>query len=294
VDLATFENTILEFAMDEPEEITAWLTGDPLHVHVATGGVIRSYAYSDLAAGVLEPLAEVAVDLESHGGVTDAARDHILYVAGPGTGFEVLDVSSGAAQYVQQIPWDLDDLTGGRNARPRVTADGAHVFGVMTPGLDDATLWAETTVSNHITNLETLEARRLPIATGTIGYRWGLTDRYALWAGYDGKAAHAYLLDADASSPTFGEVAHTVPVARPTHAAAAGEDHEGAEFYMMTTISPDSAYGFVTISGDSRIQVIDLSSLEIVAEIETPTAMAGGGYTTVLQPGITPVDLWAR
>ncbi|MFT4040666.1 MAG: hypothetical protein QM692_20975, partial [Thermomicrobiales bacterium] len=32
VDLATFENTVLEFAMDEPEEITAWLTGDPLHV----------------------------------------------------------------------------------------------------------------------------------------------------------------------------------------------------------------------------------------------------------------------
>jgi hypothetical protein len=164
----------------------------------------------------------------------------------------------------------------------------------MTPGLDDPTLWADTMVSNHITDLETLEARRVPVDVGTIGYRWGLTDRYALWAGYNADGANAYLIDADPASATFGEVVQTIPVAMPRGAAQPQEDYEGSEFYMMTAITPDSAYGFVTISGDGLIQVLDLEAGEVVAEIETPFPLAGGGYTTVVQPGLAPADLWAR
>ncbi|MCB1235928.1 MAG: hypothetical protein KDM91_12740 [Verrucomicrobiae bacterium] len=294
VDLETFDNVALEFTMNEPEEITPWLMGDPLHLHVATGGEIASYLLADLLEGRQEPLAKVPVDLESHGGATDAQRGHILYVTGPGAGFDVLDVSDGAAAYLTQVPWDLDDLSGGRNARPRMLPDGDHIFGVMTPGLDDHSLWAETMVSNHILNLETLEARRVPVDVGTIGYRWGVSDRYALWAGYNAEGAQAYLLDADPASATFGDVVATIPVAMPSQAAQAGEDYDGSEFYLMTAITPDSAYGFVTISGDSLIQVLDLAAREVVAEITTPFPLAGGGYTTVVQPGLTPVDLWAR
>lgn len=294
VDLATFDSVALEFAMNEPEEITPWLTGDPLHLQVATGGEIASYLLADLLDGRQEPLATVPVDLESHGGATDAERGRILYVAGPGTGFEVLDVRDGAAEYLTQIPWDLDGLSGGRNARPRVIPSGTHIFGVMTPGLDDPALWAETMVSNHITDLETLEARRVPIDVGTIGYRWGVSDRYALWAGYNADGARAYLLDADPGSATFGEVVATIPVAMPTNAAQPQEDFEGSEFYMMTAITPDSTYGFITISGDGLIQVLDLEAREVVAEITTPFPLAGGGFSTVIQPGLSPADLWAR
>ena len=292
--LDSFRNTELEFAMAEPEEITPWLLGDPLHLHVAVGGEIQSFILADLLAGETTPLATVPVDLASHGGATDAQNARLFYTTGPGTGFEVLDVAAGPAEYLMQIPWDLDDLAGGRNARPRVLPDGVHIFGVMTPGLDDPTVWAETMVSNHITNMDDLTARRVPIDMGTIGYRWGLTDRYALWAGYNADGARAYLLDTVPASPTFGAVVGAIDVAMPSGAAAPGEDYEGAEFYLMTAITPDSAYGFVTISGDGLIQVLDPEAQEVISEISTPSPLAGGGYTTVVQPGIVPVDLWAR
>jgi hypothetical protein len=296
LDLADFTNTALEFTMEAPEEITPWLLGDPLHLHlhVAVGGEIQSFVLDDLLAGETIPLTTVPVDLDSHGGATDPRNQRLFYTTGPGTGFEVLDVAAGPAEYVRQIPWDLDGLAGGRNARPRVLPDGVHVFGVMTPGLDDPGLWAETMVSNHITNMETLTARRVPIDVGTIGYRWGVTDKYVLWAGYNADGARAYLLDADPQSPDFGSAIETIDVAMPSGAAKPGQDYEGSEFYLMTSITPDSAYGFVTISGDGHIQVLDLEAREVVAEIATPSPLAGGGYTTVVQSGIAPADLWAR
>lgn len=294
LELDGFSNTALEFQMEEPEEITPWLLGDPLHLYVAVGGQIDSYVLADIMAGQTAPLATVPVDLESHGGATDARNQRLFYTTGPGTGFEVLDVAGGAATYVEQIPWDLDTLAGGRNARPRVLLDGVHIFGVMTPGLDDPTLWAETMVSNHVTNMDDLSARRLAIDVGTIGYRWGLSDSYALWAGYNADGAWAYLIDANAASADFGTAVGTIDVATPSGAAQPSEDYEGAEFYLMTAITPDSAYGFVTISGDGTIQVLDLEAREVIAELKTPSPLAGGGYTTVVQSGIVPVDLWAR
>jgi hypothetical protein len=294
VDLGTFENTTLEFAMAAPEEIHGWLLGDPMHVHVAVGGQIDSYLLSDLVAGNTTSLSSVPVELGSHGGVTDGTRQRIFYTTGPGTGFEVLDASEGAATFLQQVPWDVDGFTGGRNARPRVLADGVHVMGVMTPGLEEPSQWAETEVTNHITNMETLEAARLPVDVGTIGYRWGLAEEIALWAGYNADGARAYIIDAVPDSPSFGTPVATVEVTMPGNAAVPGEDYNDSEFYLMTAVSPDGAYGFVTISGDGLIQVIDLATQAIVADIQVPSALAGGGYTTVVQPGVVPVDLWAR
>lgn len=294
VDLQTFDNTALEFEMAEQEEIHGWLLGDPLHLHVAIGGQIDSYLLSDLIAGTMEPLASVPVELGSHGGATDARNERILYTTGPGAGFEVLDVSGGAATYETQIPWDVDGLAGGRNARPRMLRDGVHIFGVMTPALDDPSLWAETMVSNHITNVDDLTAVRLPIDVGTLGYRWGLSAEHALWAGYNAEGARAYLLDANPESATFGTAISTIEITMPSNAATPGQDYADTEFYIMTAITPDGAWGFVTISGDGLIQAIDLHAGSVVADIAVPSPLAGGGYTTVVQAGITPVDLWAR
>lgn len=294
VDLERFENTALEFRMAEPEEIHAWLLGDPLHLYVAVGGRIDSYVLSELTAGNTEPIGSEPVDLGSHGGATDGGNRRLLYTTGPGNGFDVLDVAGGPAEYLSQIPWDVDGLAGGRNARPRVLRDGVHIFGVMTPELDDPTLWAATEISNHITNMEDLSAVRLPIDVGTIGYRWGLSDDYALWAGYNADGAKAHLLDARAGSESFGAAVRTIDIATPSGAATPGEDYEESEFYVMTAITPDGAYGFATISGDGLIQAIDLEAGAVVADIPVPSPLAGGGYTTVVQAGVAPVDLWAR
>jgi len=51
LDLETFENTPIAFAMNEPQESTAWLLGDPVHLYVAVGGEIQSYDLGALLAG---------------------------------------------------------------------------------------------------------------------------------------------------------------------------------------------------------------------------------------------------
>ena len=294
VDLETFENVSLSFAMNEPEEITAWMLGDPLHVYVAIGGQINSHRLDDLIAGNAEPLGSVQVELGSHGGASDSRNGQIFYTTAPGTGFEVLAAGQGAASYVTQIPWDIDGLGGGRNARPRVTSDGQFIFGLMTPGLDDPTTWADAVVSNHVTNMDDLTARRIEIGTGNFGYRWGMTDRYALWAGYNAEGGTVYLLDADASNETFGTVVATIPIALPSSAAVPGEDFEGASTYA-TAITADSRYGFVSINGDRLIKVFDLESLEEIAEIAIDLPLAGfDGFLTVIEQGMIPVDLWGR
>jgi hypothetical protein len=294
VDLATFENTSLEFAMNEPEEITAWLLHDPLHVYVAVGGQIKSYQLDDLLAGNLEPLSTVEVELGSHGGATDVANARLFYTTAPGTGFEVLDTPDGSAEYLTQIPWDVDGLAGGRNARPRVTADGQHIFGLMTPGLDDPTVWAETMVSNHVTSMADLSARRIEVGTGAFGYRWGLSDRYAIWAGYDADGGTVYLLDADSSSRTFGEVVSTMPIVTPTNAAVPGDDVAGTDTYA-TAITADSRYGFVSINGDQIVKVFDLEQGEEITEIAIDLPLRGyDGYIAVIEPGVTAADLWGR
>lgn len=294
VDLDTFENIAVEFELNQPEEITAWLLNDPLNLYVAVGGQIKSYLLSDLLAGNLEPLDMVEVELGSHGGATDNVNGRIFLTTAPGTGFEVLDVANGAAEYLTQIPWDVDGFTGGRNARPRVTGDGQHIFGLLTPGLDDPTLWAETLVTNHVTDMAGLSAARVEIGRGNFGYRWGISDRYALWAGYDGEAGTAYLIDADADSETFGRATATVAIPRPSNAAVAGEDFEGADTYA-TAITSDSKYGFVSINGDQIVKVYDLESLTEIAEFEVGLPLKNyDGYITVIEHGQSPVDIWGR
>lgn len=295
VDTTTFENLEIEFEMAEPEEIHAWMAGDPLQVHVAVGGRVDSYTFAQLVTGDLTPLTSVDVELGSHGGATDATRSQILYVGDVGTGFDVMDTSSGEATFVTNIPWDLDGETGGRNARPRVTTDGNYIFGVMTPGLEDTSVWAETIVSNHIVNLADLTARRVPTDVGSFGYRWQLSDRYAMWAAIGADDSNAYLLDADATSATFGEPVKTIGIATPSNAIVAGEAWDNdQEVYIMTTMTWDSAYGFATISGDGIIQVLDLAAGTVLTDITVPSPLTGGGYTTVIEPGLVPVDLWGR
>jgi hypothetical protein len=293
VELETFDNTALEFQMAEQEEIHGWLLGEPLNLYVAIGGQIDSYVLEDLVAGNADPVSSVQVELGSHGGATDGRNQRLFYTTAPGTGFDVLDASSGPAEYLTQIPWDIDGLSGGRNARPRVLRDGAHIFGVMAPEMDDPGRWAEATVSNHITNMDDLTAVRLPISSGWFAYRWGVTDTVALWAGYNATGGNAFIIDADPSSETFGMSLGSIALEVPTGAAVVGEDPTGGEYYF-TAITPDASTGFVAVNGDGYIEVIDIAARTISGRIELSSPLTGGGYLTVVQAGIPLVDLWGR
>lgn len=294
VDLATFTNTQLEFEMNEPEEITSWLLGDPLHLYVSVGGRIDSYELATLLAGDTTPLGSVEVDLGSHGGATDAARDQLFYVTGPGFGMDMLDVSSGNAEYVTQIPWDIDGRSGGYNARPAVSHDGGHIFGVLTGSPEDQTQWADFPADMHVVNMAELTAIRFPLGTGAFTTRWAMGTKVALVAGYNADGGTAYVIDADVDSPTFASVIQEIPIQVPTNGQVPGEWDDDAQIYYVCAVTPDDAYGFVTIPGDGLVQVLDLAAGEVIQEITTETDLSGFGYSKVYQTGIQPVDLWGR
>ena len=294
VDLASFTNTELEFAMNEPEEITAWLLGDPLHLHVAVGGRIDSYELAALLDGNTTPLGSVEVDLGSHGGATDAKRDRLFYVTAPGNGMDVLDVSSGVVEYVTQIPWDIEGRIGGYNARAIVSGDGDHIFGILYGTPEDPTQWAEFACDLHVINMADLTATRTPIGTGVFTTRWAMGTQVALAAGYNADGGTAYVIDVDAESATFATVVQEIPVNVPTKGQAPGTWDEDAEIWYVCAVSPDDRYGFVTIPGDGLVQVLDLAAGDVVQEIATETDLSGFGYSKVVQAGIHPVDLWGR
>lgn len=294
VDLASFTNTELEFAMNEPEEITAWLLGDPLHLHVAVGGRIDSYELAALLDGNTTPLGSVEVDLGSHGGATDAARDRLFYVTAPGYGMDVLDVSSGVVEYVTQIPWDMDGRTGGYNARANVSRDGDHIFGVLIGDAEDQTQWADFACDLHVINMADLTATRTPIGTGAFTTRWAIGGKVALAAGYNAEGGTAYVIDTDVESATFASIVTEIPVNVPTKGQAPGAWNDDAEIYYVCAVTPDDRYGFVTVPGDGLIQVLDLAAGDVVQEIATETDLSGFGYSKVVQAGIHPVDLWGR
>jgi hypothetical protein len=296
VDLASFTNTELEFEMNEPEEITAWLLGDPLHLHVAVGGRVDSYELAALLGGNTTPLASVDVDLGSHGGATDAKRDQLFYVTAPGQGMDVLDVSSGVAEFVTQLPWDMDGRTGGYNARAIVSADGDHIFGVLYGSPEDPTQWAEFACDLHVIDMADLTATRTPIGSGVFTTRWAIGTRVALAAGYNANGGTAYVIDADAASATFATVVREIPVNVPTKGQAPGAWDKEAEIWYVCAVTPDDRYGFVTIPGDGLVQVLDLAAGSVVQEIATETDLSGFGYSKVVLAGagMPPVDLWGR
>lgn len=294
VDLDSFTNTELEFEMNEPEEITSWLLGDPLHLYVSVGGRIDSYELAALLDGNTTPLGSVEVDLGSHGGATDAARNQIFYVTGPGFGMDVLDVSNGAAKYVTQLPWDIDGRAGGYNARPIVSGTGDHIFGVLYGTPEDRTQWADFAADLHVVNMADLTAIRTPIGTGVFTTRWAMGTKVALAAGYNGEGGTAYVIDTDAESTTFASVIREIPVKIPTNGQVPGAWDDNAQIYYVCAVTPDDLYGFVTIPGDGLVQVLDLTTGEVVQEITTETDLSGFGYSKVVQAGITPIDLWGR
>jgi hypothetical protein len=294
VDLATFTNTQLEFEMNEPEEVTSWLLGDPLHLYVSVGGRIHSYELAALLAGDTTPLGSVEVDLGSHGGATDAARDQLFYVTGPGFGMDVLNVSSGQAEYATQIPWDIDGRAGGYNARPAVSHDGGHIFGVLTGTPEDQTQWADFPGDLHVVDMAALTAIRIPLGTGAFTTRWAMGTKVALAAGYNADGGTAFVIDADVDSPTFASVTKEIPVQVPTNGQVPGEWSDDAQIYYVCAVTPDDRYGFVTIPGDGLVQVLDLAGGKVIQEITTETDLSGFGYSKVYQAGIQPVDLWGR
>jgi hypothetical protein len=224
------------------------------------------------------------------GGVTP---DGVLYITtAPGTGFDGVSVQMPFAR-TKLIPWDVDGLTTGRNARPRLSVDGRYIYGAIartTP--EGAALWAERAADLHVSDVEGLTAKRSALTTGVVS-KFQLSSKYALLANVSGSGNTAILVDVQPGSSTFQQVVARVPLDALGNGPVAGQETTGKEA-LGSAITPDGKWAFVSHGGDGKVSVIDTASKTVARVLQTPTSLAGGGYLFALQRGVAPTDTRTR
>ncbi|MET0340211.1 MAG: hypothetical protein ABW252_04385 [Polyangiales bacterium] len=294
VSLADFTNTKLEVPLNvingATEELHPALGGEPLHLFAGVGGEVRAWLLADVLAGKTAPVASLPIATGSHGPVITPSA---LYIATKeGNGFDGVTLAA-PFKNAQVIPWDVDGLASGRNARPRLAHDGHTIYGAITQSKPaEPERWAEKQVDLHIADVTSSKASRQPLTTGIVP-KFQLSQRYALFANVTAEGDFAILVDVRTASPTYQQVVARIPLPKLVAGPVAGQPIAGKEA-RASAITPDGRFGFVSHGGEGKISVIDTEARAVVRTLETPTALAGGGYLVAGQRGIQPVDTCAR
>jgi YVTN family beta-propeller protein len=151
--------------------------------------------------------------------------------------------------------------------------------------------WARE-VDFHAANLESETARRLLLTSGIVP-KFQLSRPYAFFTSTTAAGDFGILVDTDAASPTVHEVVARIPLAKLADGPTPGVSTAGAQA-RGSAITPDGQWAFVSHGGEGKVSVIDTESRAVVATIDTPTSLDGGGYLVAVQPGNTPVDTCMR
>ena len=294
VSLADFTNTKLEVPMNvingATEELHPALGGEPLHLFAGVGGEVRAWPIADVLAGKTAPVASIPIATGSHGPVIGSNAFYVT--TREGHGFDGVTLTA-PFKNVQVIPWDVDGLSTGRNARPRLAYDGETIYGAIaqsTPAEPER--WAEKQVDLHISDLSTAKATRRPLTTGVVP-KFQLSQRYALFANVSAEGDFAILLDVRPESPTFQQVVARIPLPKLAAGPVPGQPIAGKEA-RASAITPDGRWAFVSHGGEGKVSVIDTDARAVVRTLDTPTSLAGGGYMVAGQRGVKPVDTCAR
>jgi hypothetical protein len=289
--LTKFSITINEVAGSH-EELHPAIAGDPLHLFAGVGGEVRAYLLADVLRGSASALASVAIRTGSHGPLVSHTTGEFYIATAEGGGFDGVELAPPFAR-AQLIPWDVDGLSSGRNARPRLGDDGRHILGAIAHTQPTgAERWAERAVDLHIADLETKRARRSPLGSGQIA-KFQLARGLALFAEIAAGGDSAILVDADASSQTFGQIVARIPLAPLQAGPVAGQPTMGKEA-RGSAITPDGKWGFVSHGGDGLISVIDTAQRKLAGSIHAPTPLRGGGFLFAVQRGVRSADTCMR
>ena len=170
-------------------------------------------------------------------------------------------------------------------------ADGAHEFGPLAAPAAPAD-WTDLEVDLHWVDLAERSVARVPLAPGVVG-RGGVSARLAVYANVHPDGDFANLVDVDPASPTFREVVARIPLEKLTDGPVAGLPTAGRQA-RHSAITADGARAFVSHGGDGFISVIDTAAGAVVARIETPTALRGGGYLIAPTLGAPLLELSGR
>lgn len=244
---------------------------------------------NDIVDGKLKPAASLEIGDGGH-------SDSVSMATGTWTGstlrgLEIAHIGDGKFTDTKTLPWDIDGLTGGRNARQRLTTDGKFEFGPLN-AIVPAEKWANTQNDLHWVDLAHETASRTPLAKGIVG-RAGVSKRYAVYSSIQLEGDFANIVDVDPASKAFKQVVAQVPLDKLSHGPVVGNSPAKAEG-RYTAISPDGNLAFVTHGGDGMISVIDTATGKVSDKIKTPTPLKGGGYIVATAPGMPISELSGR
>ncbi len=285
-DLRTYKNVAFPVEMAADEELHAWIVNDTLVAGV--GGELRAWPLADALRGeVLEPSDTLPVGNGSHGLVTSHERGTIHITTSDG--LEGVQVAKGRFGTVTVIPWAADGLSGGRNARPRLSADGGWVYGAIAgAGPTEPENWAQRQQDIHMAHLADGTARRINLAKGA-AIRFQLSKPFAMFATVEEGGHAVSFLDVQPDSATFQQIVGRVELASLLDGFVPGQPTSGKQS-RSTAITPDGRFAFASHGNEAKISVIDTATMEVIAQVTTPSPLRGGGYLMALQQGTAPWD----
>ncbi|MGQ0678758.1 MAG: hypothetical protein ACT4OM_03710 [Actinomycetota bacterium] len=301
VDLATFRNTVTEFPLSLPEEVHPYLVGSPPSLFVSLGGKIQSFKVSDLLKGIKAPTSEVVVGTGSHGSFVSARTSTVGIVTDASLGLDVIKVACGriprllcpnpTLETKSTIPWAADGLSGGRNARPRLTNDGGSVLGVASAPAAGPALWPEVRNDVHVADLLLGTARRFTMGLG-VSSRFANSNDFAVFSTVHPDGDKLRLLNVRPRSANYLEFAGEVALAPMTNGPVAGQSTAGKE-RRFVAVTPRGGYAFASHGGDGKVTMVDTRTLG-AREFSVPTPLKGGGYLVGIDLGFVPADLVGR
>lgn len=299
VDLRTYEPRQIKIEGGEGGEMHVVAGGDPAMVFLHLTDRVDVYPLAALIdeetgqASILDgEIAPVATFPVGEGGHSDS----FSVTAGKWTGstlrgLEIATLDANGVSGAATLPWDADGLSGGRNARQRLTPDGAFEFGPLNASLPPEQ-WADVKVDLHWVDLTDETVTRIPLAGGVVG-RGGVSQLYAVYANVHPEGDFVNLVDVDSDSPTFQEVVARIALDPLSNGPVAGSPTAGRQA-RHSGITPDGAFAFVSHGGEGKISVIDTASRSVIETIVTPTSLSGGGYLIGTTLGAPILELAGR
>jgi hypothetical protein len=246
----------------------------------------------------------VVLDTEPHGEVIS----HKLrrFCSASGVGFECADLQDDTLIRGPTIPYSATPSDSERAWTARLSGDQRFIFSNIEqyPPGEEAS-WTDTQNDAYIADVASGKSIRTPLGLG-----WITTKSYAvasphvaLYALTHPDGDTAFLLDANSSSSTFGQILAILPL-DPLQNNPNTPERSPFDPGFQTrnaALSPDGQWGFVTHGGDGLISVIDIRERKIVRTLEVPSPLgdleasfSGGGRLIAVQAGKRSGDTIGR
>jgi Zn/Cd-binding protein ZinT len=287
VNLATFTLTVQAIDSGEPGVLVG--AEAILHRDGSEIGRLQSFPLAGFGAHAADEAPYVDIGAYGHG---EALVDDHAYIL-TDDGVDIVHVTGAELEHEAVLPWNVSGREGGRGYYLRADAHGnlwSYLRIVANPAEDAAWAnWQDWQNDAYLIDTTKQAAQRFELGPGLV-YRMALSSKYALYSRLHPDGDEAILVDADPTSATFAQIVARIGLPHPTEAPTAGVAPWEAAGQRITGITPDGAWGFVSSGGDGVVHVIDTAAQQIVGQIATPTALDGGGYLLVIQPGQPLLD----